>query len=250
MSKTQVRLDIDGAQAAITLLTEEGLNVGSSAMMHSLRDAVAKVSHEPQVRATVVRAEGKVFLAGADIKEMAPFNPEQGREYGSLGQSVLNALEALPSITVAAINGAALGGGFELALACDFRIAVKSAKIGLPETSLGLIPGWGGITRATKLVGPTHAKKLFLTALPISAEDGLTIGLVDEVVASAEDLGPRVDAFCKSFRRAAPAAVALAKRAARDGDDLTAFADCFSTNDAREGMTAFIEKRPASWMEE
>ena len=249
MSKTEIQLEIAGSNATISLVTAEGLNVGSSDMMRRLGDVVAKVGEDRTVRTTVIQGKGKVFLAGADIKEMASFDRERAIEYGRLGQGVFQAIESLPSITVAAINGAALGGGMELTLACDFRIAVKSAKIGLPETSLGLIPGWGGITRAVKLVGSTQAKKLFLSALPVSAEKGLTFGLVDEVVNSPEDLVARVTAFCKSFKRASPAAVALAKRAARDGDDLAAFGDCFETNDAREGMAAFIEKRTASWME-
>ena len=249
MTKTEIQLEIDGPHATISLVTEDGLNVGSSDMMRRLGDVVAKVRADSSVRTTVIQGKGKVFLAGADIKEMASFDRAKGLEYGRLGQGVFEAIESLPSITVAALNGAALGGGMELALACDFRIAVKTAKIGLPETSLGLIPGWGGITRATKLIGPAQAKKLFLSALPVTAEDGLAFGLVDEIVNSPEDLGARVAAFCKSFKRAAPAAVALAKRAARDGDELAAFGDCFETNDAREGMTAFIEKRTAPWME-
>ncbi|UCE61093.1 MAG: enoyl-CoA hydratase/isomerase family protein [Phycisphaerales bacterium] len=250
MSNTDVRVDIDGSQASITLVTEGGVNVASTAVLKKLREAIAKVASASGVRTTVVKAEGKVFLAGADIKEMAPFNREQATEYGKLGQSAFNELEALPSITVAAINGAAMGGGMELALACDFRIAVKSAKLALPETSLGLIPGWNGIKRLTALIGIAKAKKLYLTALPVSAEDGLAYGLVDEIVSEAGDLGPRVAAFCTSFKRAAPAAVAFAKKALCTGDDLSAFADCFETDDGREGMTAFIEKRPASWMEE
>jgi enoyl-CoA hydratase/carnithine racemase len=136
-----------------------------------------------------------------------------------------------------------------LALACDFRIAVKSAKLGCPEVSLGLIPGWGGIARLPKLIGTARAKRLFLSAIPVSGEDALSCGLVDEVVNSAEDLSHRVAAFCKSFSRAAPSAVALAKRASRDFDDLAAFAECFSTKDSREGMGAFFEKRPAKWMD-
>lgn len=249
MSKTEIQLEVVGPNATISLVTAEGLNVGSSDMMRRLGDVVAKVAEDRNVRTTVIQGTGKVFLAGADIKEMASFNRGQGIAYGKLGQDVFNAIENLPSITVAAINGAALGGGMELTLACDFRIAVRTAKIGLPETSLGLIPGWGGISRAMKLVGSAQAKKLFLSALPVNAEDGLTFGLVDEVVNGPEDLVARVAAFCKSFKRAAPAAVALAKRAARDGDDLAAFGDCFETNDAREGMGAFIERRTASWME-
>jgi len=249
MSNTDIRLTIDGSTAFVDMATEGGINVGSSPMMRKFSEVVSQVAENKAVRTTVIRGQDKVFLAGADIKEMSGFDREKALEYGRMGQGVLNAIEALPSITVAAINGAALGGGLELSLACDFRIAVKTAKIGLPETSLGLIPGWGGIIRATRLIGPSRAKKLYFSALPVSAEDGLSFGLVDEIVNSPEDLVARVAAFCKSLRRGGPAAVALAKRASRDGDDLNAFADCFTTDDAREGMTAFLEKRPAKWME-
>ncbi|MCH9001233.1 MAG: enoyl-CoA hydratase/isomerase family protein, partial [Planctomycetes bacterium] len=169
MSDTDIQLNVDGTVATIAIVTDGGLNVGSSGMMRKFSEVVAQVAENRQVRATVIRGEGKVFLAGADIKEMATFDREKALEYGRLGQSVLNAIESLPSITVAAINGAAMGGGMELALACDFRIAVKSAKIGLPESSLGLIPGWGGIIRATRLIGPSRAKKLAkLSALTAS----------------------------------------------------------------------------------
>jgi enoyl-CoA hydratase len=249
MSKTQVRLNVSGPHATILLTTDGGINVGSSDMMRDFREVVSQVAGNRAIRTTAIQGAGKVFLAGADIKEMAPFTRAQAIEYAELGQSVLNAIERLPSITVAAINGAALGGGLELALACDFRIAVKSAKLGLPETSLGIIPGWSGIPRLARLVGPSQAKRLFLSALPVSAEDGLAFGLVDEIVNSVEDLESRVPPFCKSFRRGGAEAVALAKRAFLDGDDVTAFADCFKTEGCREGIAAFVGKRPASWME-
>jgi enoyl-CoA hydratase len=250
MSRTQVRVKIDGPHAAITLWTEEGLNVLSPDVLQSFGAALAKVKMAPKVRTTAIQATGKVFVAGADIKAMQNYSADDAREYASVGQGIFNDLASLPSITVAAINGAALGGGLELALACDFRIAVKSAKLGLPEVTLGLIPGWNGIPRLTKLVGQSHAKRLYLSGVPVSAEDGLAFGLVDEIVNSADDLGHRVAAFCKTFNRTAPAAVALAKRASRDMDDLTAFADCFHTTDCREGISAFLNKRPAAWMEE
>ena len=166
MSNTDIQLSVDGPVATIAIVTDGGLNVGSSGMMRKFSEVVAKVAENGQIRSTVIFGEGKVFLAGADIKEMSTFDREKALDYGRLGQSVLDAVESLPSITVAAINGAAMGGGMELALACDFRIAVKSAKIGLPESSLGLIPGWGGIIRATRLIGPSRAKKLYLSALP------------------------------------------------------------------------------------
>jgi len=249
MSETQVKVGIDGSHATITFETESGLNVLSPNVLHSFGAAIARVKKDTNVRTTVIRAEGKVFAAGADVKVMVDFDATAAREYGSFGQGVFSDLEGLPSVTVAAINGAALGGGLELALACDFRIAVKHAKIGLPEVTLGLIPGWGGITRLARLIGPSRAKRLYLSGLPVSAEEGLGWGLVDEIVNSVEDLEPRVAAICKAFKRASPAAVALAKRASRDYDDLSAFADCFKQVQSKEGLTAFIEKRTASWME-
>lgn len=249
MSKTEVALHVDGPHAVITFATEEGLNVLNSEVLQSFHAVVAKVGSDLKIRTTVIRGTGKVFLAGADIKEMAKFTPEQARNYAQLGQGVFADLAALHCITVAAINGPALGGGLELTLACDFRFAVKSAKLGCPEVTLGLIPGWGGIGRLTKLIGLSRAKRLYLSGNPMSAEETLGWGLVDEVVNSTEDLDHRVTAFCKSLRRASPSAVALAKRAVREMDELSPFAECFETVDAQEGMAAFVEKRPARWME-
>lgn len=248
--KTQLRTEINGDHAEITFSTDGAHNVLSPDVLHSFGAAVARVKMDPRLRTTVVRATGKVFLAGADVRTVANYTPEQAREYSAMGRAVFDDLAALPSLTVAAINGAALAGGLEVALACDFRIAVKSAKLGLPEVTLGLIPGWGGINRLTKLVGPSRAKKLYLGGMPVSAEEGFSFGLVDELVNSAEDLQPRVAAFLRSFRLAAPSALRLAKRASRDFDELSAFADCFRTTECREGITAFLENRPASWMDQ
>ncbi len=249
MTSTQVQLKIEGSHATIMFRTETGLNVLTADLLRSLGAIVARIRREGQVRTASVQAEGKVFMAGADIREMTSFTPEQGRAYAEVGQNVFADLAALPCITVAAIQGAAMGGGLELALACDFRLAVKSAKLGMPEVTLGLIPGWGGIQRLSKLMGSTRAKRLFLSGQPLSGEEAFQCGLVDELVNSPEDLAHRVPVFCKSFRRASPAAVALAKRASRDFDELSAFGECFNQKDCREGMSAFLEKRPASWME-
>jgi len=250
MSKTQIRLDIENSNAGITFFTEEGLNVLNADVLHTFHSIVAKLGKEQSVRTLVIRALGKVFLAGADIKEMANFTPNLGRGYAELGQGVFADLAALPCISIAAINGPALGGGLELALACDFRLAVRSAKLGCPEVTLGLIPGWGGIGRLSKLIGPSHAKRMYLTGTPVSAEEALSWGLVDEVVNSPEDLEHRVAAFCKGLKKASPSAVALAKRAARSMDEIAAFADCFQAPDSKEGMAAFVQKRPARWMED
>ena len=187
MSSTQVDFKIEGSHATIMFRTDGAVNLLSADLLHSFGAIVAKVKKNSHIRTAAIQAEGKVFIAGADIKEMADFTTDQARSYGELGQGIMSDLAALPCITVAAIQGAALGGGLELALACDFRVAVKSAKLGFPEVSLGLVPGWGGIVRATKLIGPSHAKKLFLSANPVSGEDAVTWGLVDEVVTARRD---------------------------------------------------------------
>lgn len=249
MTNEQVGLKIDGGHASIVFRSETGVNILTTETLHTLGAIVARLRKESTVRTASVQAEGKLFMAGADIKEMSGFTPDQARTYGELGQGVFNDLAALPCVTIAAIQGAALGGGLELALACDFRIAVKSAKLGCPEVALGLIPGWGGIARLTKLLGAVRAKRLFLSGNPISGEEAHHWGLVDEIVNSPEDLLHRIPVFCRAFKRASPSAVALAKRAVRDLDELSAFADCFAHKDSREGMTAFMEKRSAAWME-
>ncbi len=250
MSGTEVRLTLEGSRATITLETAGGINVLASEVLESLGNIVAQIAGNPDVRTTVVAAKGKAFVAGADIKEMAGFSPNQARIYGAMGETVLNAIAALPSITVAAIQGSALGGGLELALACDFRIAVGNARLGLPEVTLGLIPGWGGIPRLTQLVGPAHARRLYLLGESVTAAEALSWGLVDELVETPEELESHVSDFCRLSRRAAPAAVALAKRAARTAQPLAAFADCFDSDDSQEGIAAFLDKRPARWIED
>lgn len=249
MSDTDVQVQPAAPQATLSFRSASGVNVLSSAVLKEIGRGVQRIQSEPGVRWLVVSAVGKVFLAGADIKEMSAFSPADARQYGQLGQDVFDEIARLPCVTVAALNGAALGGGLELALACDFRIAVKSAKLGLPEVTLGLIPGWGGIGRLSKLIGPARARRLYFSGATISAEEGSQWGLVDEVVNSVEDLMPRVSAFCRGFAKASPAAIASARRAAATGDDLAVFADCFREPESREGMAAFLEKRKAAWME-
>ena len=234
----------------LTLNRPEVMNAFNFELLRALNAEINTLRFKTDIRVIIVTgAGGKAFSAGADLKERRTLPDIQVKEYIYTIRNLFTSIEQLNKPVIAAVNGIALGGGTELALACDFRIAVKSAKIGLPETSIGVIPGWNGIPRLTALVGLSRAKKMYLSAQPVSAEEGLEFGLVDEIVSSPEELGPRVAEFCKSFKRASPAAVALAKRARRTGDDLSAFADCFKTDDQREGMAAFVEKRPASWME-
>ena len=248
-SNTDVQLTIDGPTATIVFATADGLNVMSAEVLEKLATAVEGARAAGDVRMTVLRAQGKVFIAGADIKQMADFDPARAREFSRRGNEVMDALASLPSITVAAIQGAALGGGCEIVLACDFRIAAEAVKIGLPETSLGLIPGWGGTQRSLKLLGPTWARRLVWSAAPLPAREAARIGLVDEVVSGPPELDAAVARLRQSFARGGPRAIALAKRALLTADEPSAFADCFAGEESREGMAAFVEKRKARWME-
>ena len=247
-SNTTANVSFDGPIATVTITTPDALNIMSGDAIKRLGDAVGKVAAAKGVRFTVIRAEGKVFVAGADIKEMSGFGPDEATQFGRDGSGVCDAIETLPCITIAALQGAALGGGCEIALACDFRIATANVKIGLPETTLGLIPGWGGVPRAHKLLGAPMAKRLVFGGNPLTAEQAKAVGLIDEVVPDAAALDEAVKDLQQSLIKGSPAAIALAKRAMRDGKDVEAFADCFRNEESREGMTAFVEKRAATWV--
>jgi enoyl-CoA hydratase len=246
---TQVRLAVEDWRADVTFTTPDGLNVLSSEALRALYLVLSDLRSRKGVRVIVLRAEGRAFIAGADLKEVRGFHRAAALEYASLGLEVFNLLSALPAVTIAAISGAALGGGLEIAVSCDFRVAVKDARLGLPEVTLGLIPGWGGIGRVTRLVGPARAKLMFLSGRHYAASEAVSFGLVDVLADSTEDLGGQVSAFARMFLRAAPSAIALAKRASRDADDLGAFVDCFDSAEAHEGIAAFLEKRPPKWTE-
>ncbi|MHC4063157.1 MAG: enoyl-CoA hydratase/isomerase family protein [Planctomycetota bacterium] len=248
-SNTEVTVSVDGPTASIVFSTADGLNVMSSEVLEKLATAVETARSATDVRWTILRAEGKVFVAGADIKQMAAFDPDQARRFSQRGNEVMDALASLPSITMAAMQGTALGGGCEIVLACDFRIATEAVKIGLPETSLGLIPGWGGTQRSLRLLGPTWARRLVWGATPLPASEAARIGLVDEVVAGPQGLDAAIERLQQQLGRGGPRAIALAKRAFLTGDEPSAFGDCLAGDESREGMTAFIEKRKAHWME-
>lgn len=250
MSKTtQVSLAVDGTSATVRFHTDDGLNVMSLAALEQLGHAVEELARHPEVRCCTLRADGKVFIAGANIKEMAGFGPDQGLELSTRGNAVMDALAKLPCVTVAALHGAALGGGCEIALACDFRIARASAKIGLPETNLGLIPGWGGIRRLAKIAGVQTARRLVFSGAPITGAQAHELGFVDQVVESAAELEAAVQEWFRGLQRGGPRAIGLAKRVLLGDDEPQVFRECFTGDEAREGMGAFVEKRAARWME-
>jgi enoyl-CoA hydratase len=249
MSETEINLDIDGAVATACLSTEGGLNVLSSGLLDKIGQAVQHVRAAKDVRIFRLTATGKVFIAGANIKELIQLDSAGAAALAHKGHRVFAAIAELPCISIARIHGAALGGGFEIAMACDFRVAISSAKVGLPETSLGLIPGWNGIGRMLALAGPSATKRLVFSAGMIDASEASRLGLVDAVAENEAELDAKIQQMIKQFQRGAPNGVAMAKQALRTGDEVKAFADCFAHPDAKEGMGAFVEKRSASWME-
>lgn len=238
----------DGSVATVRFSSERGVNVFSSRVMGDLGNHVQELGEDAHLRFIVFRGHGKTFLAGADIAEMSTFDENQGRALSKHGHHVFDAVEHLPAVTFAAINGHALGGGCELALACDFRIMVAGAKIGQPESQLGLIPGWGGTIRLPKLIGAARARRMLYSGESFTADQALQIGLVDEVVASPEELDGAIGRWFATISRGAPKAITRIKRALLHHDEVREFACCFSCSDANEGMGAFLEKRPPSWM--
>ncbi|OGD75041.1 MAG: hypothetical protein A2Y64_05885 [Candidatus Coatesbacteria bacterium RBG_13_66_14] len=211
-----------------------------------------------RLSALIVTGAGRAFVAGADIAAMSAMTKKQAEEFSLLGQGVFVKLEALPCVTIAAVNGYALGGGCELALACDLRIASAEAQMGQPEVKLGLIPGFGGTQRLARIVGMGKALEMILLGENCTAEECLKMGLVNAVV-PAEELLPKARAWAEAAAARGPVSVAAAKRTMHSGlwgdlsrafgDEASAFGALFEEREATEGMTAFVERRPAKFVE-
>jgi enoyl-CoA hydratase len=246
-STTTVHAGKTDGVTTIRFVTGEGVAIFSSRVMGELGTIVERVAEDAHSRFVVFRGEGKTFLAGADIAEMAHFDEDRGHAFSKHGHNVFDAIESLPQVTIAAINGHALGGGCELALACDFRIAAAAAKLGQPESRLGVIPGWGGTRRLPRIVGPARARRLMFTGENITAEEALRIGLVDEVVPTPENLDPALARWFAALSAGSPAAITRIKRAMLHDDEVDQFGLCFNCSDTKEGLGAFLEKRPPTW---
>jgi len=219
--------------------------------LEELRDRLAELAEDAEARVVVLTGSGeKAFVAGADIKYMSGLGVDEAKEWGALGHQAGQLLETMPKPTIAAINGFALGGGCELALACDLRYAAPTARLGQPEINLGIIPGWGGTQRLARVCGLGVAKELILTGRLVHAEEALDLGLVNAVHDPVLDKAVEVARLLASK---SPLALAAAKRAtnhALQGDhvenlqrEADEFGGLFGTEDAREGLTAFAEKR-------
>lgn len=250
-SYIKVGMPRDGIRL-LTINKPQSLNALDSEVLRELGSVVAETAADESIRVLIITGEGRAFVAGADISEMVSKDPMQGLAFGKFGAEVFRAIEQLPIPVIAAVNGFALGGGCELAMACDLRIASTKAKFGQPEVGLGIIPGFSGTQRLPRLVGPTKAKELVYTGEVIRAEEALRIGLVNKVV-EPEALMDEALALAEKIAAQAPVAVQLAKKAIDTGlqadidtgiaieNDL--FALCFSTRDQKVRMEAFLNKK-------
>ena len=247
-----LKYEVKDGIAYITVCRPEALNALNSKVIAELYDAFAEFDADADARVAILTGDGRSFVAGADIGEMAGFNTLEAREFAKAGHRTMNFIENVSKPVIAAVNGFALGGGCELSMACDIRIASSKAKFGQPEVGLGLIPGFGGTQRLSRLVGKGMAKYLIYTAEVIGAEEAGRIGLVEKVV-EPDELMPTCEAVAKTIMSKAPIAVGVAKHAINNGFDMdmksaselevSEFGISFSSEDLKEGTSAFLEKR-------
>ena len=257
MNYENILLSLNNRILRITINRESKLNALNKLTLAELHAALSDAFNNPEVGSIILTGAGpKAFVAGADISEFADLNTDEGRIFAQEGHhKVFDRMHASEKPIIAAINGFALGGGLELAMACHIRIASENARLGLPEVTLGLIPGYGGTQRLTQLVGRGRALEMILTADMIPAAKALEIGLVNEVVAPENLLVAAEEKINKILSRA-PIAVGAAINAVNasltDGvngfeEEINQFARCFDTADFKEGVSAFLEKRPAQF---
>lgn len=253
MSYTHIIVEVSEGIATITFNRPKALNALNAALLDELAHAVAAIESDDTVCVAVLTGAGdKAFVAGADITQLAGLSPLQAKVFAGKGQAVINAIAALTIPVIAAVNGYALGGGAEMALACDFIYAADHASFGLPETTLGLIPGFGGTQRLARLIGPNHAKELIYTGKMIPADEAKALGMVNHIF-SAETLMDEVMATARDIVAKGRVSIRAAKQAVDTGlnADLAtglrieqdAFALCMASPDANEGTSAFLEKR-------
>jgi enoyl-CoA hydratase len=257
MTYENILLEKKDAIAYVTVNRPKVLNALNLATMKELGAAFNEIKTDAAIRAAILTGAGeKAFVAGADISELAQQDAVSGKEYAHRGQAVLDLIENLGKPVIACINGFALGGGCELALACTLRLASDQARLGQPEVKLGIIPGYGGTQRLPRLVGKGLAMQMVLAGEMITAQEAHRIGLVNEVTAAAE-LIPRAEAIAAKIIANAPLAVQYAMEAVNKGMEMTLaeglyleetlFGVCCATEDKKEGTTAFLEKRAAAF---
>ncbi|BBA69886.1 enoyl-CoA hydratase-related protein [Geobacter sulfurreducens] len=255
MNGYHLLLEISEGIAAITINRPSAMNAMTPATLDELAEAVRRVNGAPEVRAAILTGAGtKAFMAGADIAAMRDMTPAQARDLARQAHLIYADIERSPKPFIAAVNGYALGGGCELAMACDIRLASENAKFGQPEINIGIIPGFGGTQRLPRLVGKGRALEMILTGEMIDAREAHRIGLVNRVV-TQEELPEEARRLARAIAAKGMVAVGLCKEAVNNGLNMELakacayeaelFAHSFSTADQKEGMSAFLEKRPA-----
>lgn len=252
MSLDLINVQKEERIAILKVNRPEALNSLNETVLKQLDTAIEQLENDDTVDVVIITGEGKAFVAGADIVAMKDLNAEQGRMWGNLGQKVFRKIETMSKPVIAAVNGFALGGGCELAMACDIRIASEKAKFGQPEVGLGITPGYSGTQRLPRLVGVAKAKELIFTGEMIPADEAERIGLVNKVV-KHEDLLTEAKEMANKILKNAQIAVRYSKIAINRGIETdidtgieieaNLFGLCFATKDQKEGMSAFVEKR-------
>ena len=257
MAYENLVLELRGGMGIIKINRPKALNALNSATLDELLAAAGELAGNPDVKVVIVTGQGdKAFAAGADIQEMQPMNPMQGMAFSQKGHKAMSFLQEMSKPVIAAVNGYALGGGFELALACDIIYAAEKARVGFPEVTLGILPGFGGTQRTARLTGVARAKELIFSGKAISAKEAYEMGILNKVTPDGE-LMEAVESLAASIMSAGPIGVGLAKAsinksASVDVDsgldfEAEAFGLCFGTEDQKEGMAAFLEKRKATY---
>lgn len=244
------------AVAVLTINRPDSLNALSSEVLKEISGAFEALQQDEDVRVIIITGAGRAFVAGADVAEMADLNLVEGRAFGNIGQELFRRIEKSEKPTIAAINGYALGGGLELAMCCDIRIASETAVMGQPEVGLGIIPGFSGTQRLTQIVGKGRAAQMILTTENIGAAEALSYGLVNKV-AAPDTLMDEALAMAETIAAKAPLAVRWANSAIKRGLEVDLdsgiaieadlFGMCFATEDQKEGMHAFLERRKAEF---
>ena len=251
-----IKYEVENNIGYVTINRPKAMNALNTQVLDELHTVFTEIESDDNVKAVIVTGEGKAFVAGADIAQMKELTAVEGRAMMTKGHNVMNLMESIEKPIIAAVNGFALGGGCELAMACDFRIASEKAKFGQPEVNLGIIPGFGGTQRLPRLVGKGMGKYLIMTADMIDAQEAARIGLVEKVVAP-EELMDTCKALAEKIMSKAPLAIATAKTVINNGYNLDmktasaleieAFTGPVSSEDKIEGMSAFLEKRDANF---
>lgn len=256
MSASFIRVDrLEHDIVLLTLSKPDSLNAIDTAGLEELRSALHAITSDGSARALVLTGSGRAFCAGADLKEVSTFSPERAGDFALAGHDVFSLIESFPSPTIAALNGPALGGGLELACACDLVLAASGAVCAQPEVRVGMIAGWGATARLVERIGIGRARKLLFTGETISSETAVAIGLVDAVFPQSGFM-EEVERLAATIARNAPIAVRLTKsllqrelthRTRTREADAAALVECVMSQDQTEGITAFLEKRPASF---